>query len=366
MKKCRFRICLTFGILLLSSLQVAISQETRASLSGKVTAADQAVIQKAEIVVQSLETGVINTTETSSAGEWHVQYLVPGHYQFQVTARGFKALEQTVELQVGDQKIIDERLQVGSQELPSGNKWQLVWSDEFNGPDGSGVDPQKWTVITSGNGFGNDELEYYTGRPENLQQRGGNLVMEARQEPYTGADGISRNYTSARIESRGKFEQQYGRFEARMKLPLGKGLWPAFWLLGSDVKSRGWPACGEIDIMENIGNPSWVYGTLHGPGYSGSHGIQGHTLLPQGQAVNSEFHTYAVDWSPERLTFSIDGVVYQTRTPQELPKGTTWVYDHPFFLLLNLAVGGKWPGNPDEGTKLPQQMLIDYVRVYKR
>jgi beta-glucanase (GH16 family) len=150
-----------------------------------------------------------------------------------------------------------------------------------------------------------------------------------------------------------------------MKLPRGKGMWPAFWMLGNDIKSKGWPACGEIDIMENIGDPSRVYGTLHGPGYSGSHGIQGHYDLPRNVGADSAFHVYAVNWSPGKIVFSMDGVVYATRTKQDLPEGTSWVYDHPFFILLNLAVGGLWPGNPDPSTVFPQQMLIDYVRVYE-
>jgi beta-glucanase (GH16 family) len=241
---------------------------------------------------------------------------------------------------------------------------KLVWSDEFNGADGAGLDPAKWTVLTGGNGWGNDELEYYTARPENLRQEGGNLVIEARKEAYTGPDGVAREYTSGRMETRGKFEQKYGRFEARMKLPVGKGIWPAFWMLGNDIKTRHWPGCGEIDILETIGDPSRIYGTLHGPGYSGGHGIQGRTTLPEGQAVNTAFHVYAVDWSPELIKISVDGVVFATRTPKDLPEGTTWVYDHPFFVLLNFAVGGKWPGNPDASTQFPQKVLVDYVRVY--
>jgi beta-glucanase (GH16 family) len=241
-----------------------------------------------------------------------------------------------------------------------------VWGDEFNGENGSGIDQEKWSVVTGGKGFGNNELESYTGRSENLRQEGGNLVIEARREPYTGTDGITRDYTSARIESRGKFDQLYGRFEARMKLPAGKGMWPAFWMLGNNVKSQGWPRCGEIDVMENIGDPVRIYGTLHGPGYSGSHGIKGQADLPRGGTVNRDFHVYAVEWSPGKISFSVDGAVYATHTKQDLPEGTAWVYDHPFFLLLNLAVGGFWPGNPDASTPFPQQMLVDYVRVYQR
>lgn len=240
--------------------------------------------------------------------------------------------------------------------------WKLVWADEFDGKDGSPVDPTKWSVVTGGKGFGNNELETYTDRTENIRQQDGNLVIEARKESWVGTDGISRDYTSARIESRGKFDRLYGRFEARMKLPAGKGMWPAFWMLGDDINTKGWPRCGEIDIMENIGDPAHIYGTLHGPGYSGSHGIQGHTDVT---TIDSDFHIYAVDWSPGQIAFSRDGAVYATRKPQNLPDGTSWVYDHPFFILLNLAVGGLWPGNPDTSTVFPQRLLIDYVRVYE-
>jgi beta-glucanase (GH16 family) len=248
---------------------------------------------------------------------------------------------------------------------PSLPGWTLTWSDEFNGPTGSGLDPAKWSIVTGGKGFGNNEMESYTERRENLRQENGNLVIEARKEHFEGADGTARDYTSGRIESRGKFDQAYGRFEARMKLPTGKGIWPAFWLLGNNIKSDGWPRSGEIDIMENIGDPKVVYGTLHGPGYSGSKGISSHAPLPEGLA-NTGFHTYAVEWTPASISFSVDGFVYTTRTPKDLPEGATWVYDHPFFILFNFAVGGMWPAYPDASTVFPQQMLVDYVRVYSR
>ncbi len=248
----------------------------------------------------------------------------------------------------------------------SGKGLHLVWSDEFNRPNGSGVDLSKWTTQTGGGGFGNHELESYTDRRANVREENGHLVIEARREAFTGNDGIARSYTSARLQTRGHFSERYGRFEARMQLPLGKGLWPAFWLLGDDTQTHPWPGCGEIDIMENIGDPHRVFGTLHGPGYSGAHGIQAHYDLPAGEAVNTGFHTYAVDWSPSAIRFSVDGHVYATQTPKALPPGTKWVYDHPFFVLLNLAGGGAWPGNPDASTKLPQQLLVDWVRVYAR
>jgi beta-glucanase (GH16 family) len=245
--------------------------------------------------------------------------------------------------------------------------WRLSWSDEFNGPNGSPPDPAKWAFVTGGKGFGNNELETYTARPANAQQRDGNLVITAQKEDFTGLDGIPRHYTSARIQTRGLFSQAYGRFEASMLLPpSGKGIWPAFWLLGDNNDTAHWPKCGEIDIIENIGDPATIYSTLHGPGYSGGHGISAKFPLPAGESVSTSFHLYAVEWAPGDIKFFFDDHLIAERTPADLPPGATWVYDHPFFILLNLAVGGAWPGNPDEATAFPQQMLVNYVRVYTR
>ena len=242
---------------------------------------------------------------------------------------------------------------------------KLVWSDEFNGQPGTLPDPAKWTMETGGGGYGNHELETYTDRPENVQQRDGNLVITARKESFTGSDKIQRGYTSARLLTKGHFAQAYGRFEARMKLPVGKGIWPAFWLLGENVDTTHWPACGEIDILETIGDPHTMYSTLHGPGYSGGHAISAKFPLPEGQAIDDGFHIYAVEWAPEQIRFFFDDHLIVERTPKDLPPGTRWVYDHPFFILLNFAVGGDWPGNPNEQTLFPQQLLVDYVRVYQ-
>jgi beta-glucanase (GH16 family) len=245
--------------------------------------------------------------------------------------------------------------------------WKLVWSDEFNGPNGSAVDSSKWASETGGGGWGNDELEYYTRRLENASQQDGNLVIQVLQEKYTGADGVTRNYTSARLKTQNKFSQAYGRFEARIKIPRGQGIWPAFWMLGDDIEKPGWPTCGEIDIMENIGKePAIVHGTIHGPGYSGAHGIGAPYALPADQRFADDYHVFAVEWEPNAIRFYVDEHLYSTRTPADLPKGTKWVYDHPFFLLLNVAVGGDWPGNPDATSVFPQTLLVDYVRVYER
>jgi beta-glucanase (GH16 family) len=245
--------------------------------------------------------------------------------------------------------------------------WILVWSDEFNGANGSAVDPSKWVTETGGWGWGNNELEYYTRGSQNAYQQDGNLVIKVVREKYAGTDGVTRDYTSARLKTLGKFSQAYGRFEARIKIPRGQGIWPAFWMLGTNIDKPGWPACGEIDIMENIGKePALVHGTIHGPGYSGADGLSSSYSLPDKKPFADDFHVYAVEWEPKAIRFYVDKDLYATRTPADLPAGAKWVYDHPFFLLLNVAVGGGWPGSPDATSEFPQTMLVDYVRVYRR
>jgi beta-glucanase (GH16 family) len=219
---------------------------------------------------------------------------------------------------------------------------------------------------TGGNGWGNNELETYTNRTQNAHVQDGNLVIAAIKEAFTGSDGIARQYTSARLKTAGAFEQKYGRFEARIKITQGQGMWPAFWMLGNNIGTAGWPACGEIDIMENIGKePSIAHGSMHGPGYSGANGLTGGYTLPSGKFAD-DFHIFAVEWEASAVRFYVDGNLYETRTPADLPAGKTWVFDHPFFILLNVAVGGDWPGNPDNTTAFPQNMLVDYVRVYTK
>lgn len=254
-----------------------------------------------------------------------------------------------------------------SAEDPSrASTWVLDWSDEFNGPDGSPPDAAKWKPDIGGNGWGNGELQYYTARPENVRQEKGNLVVEAINGSFTGPDGVRRDYTSARVTTQGKFSQQYGRFEARIRIPLGKGIWPAFWLLGDNFPKVGWPACGEIDVMENVGDaPSAIQGSIHGPGYSGEHALTATFNLPHGR-FSDGFHVFAVEWAPQVVRFLVDDKVYATRTPADLPAGKPWVPDQPFFVLLDIAVGGGLPGKPDRTTVFPQRMLVDYVRVYSR
>ncbi|MFK0019836.1 family 16 glycosylhydrolase [Streptomyces sp. NPDC090798] len=241
-----------------------------------------------------------------------------------------------------------------------------TWSDDFDGAAGSAPDAAKWSLETGGSGNGNHELQYYSKSSDNVSLDGnGHLVITARKNADSGLQcwNGTCQYTSARLNTAHTFTQAYGRFEARIKVPRGQGVWPAFWMLGDDLGSAGWPNSGEIDVMENVGKePGTVHGTIHGPGYSGSGGIGAAYTLPNGKAFADDFHVFAVDWSPTSITWSVDGQAYETRTPSDV-NGKKWVYDHPFFVILNLAVGGDWPGGPDAGTSFPQTMTVDYVHV---
>jgi beta-glucanase (GH16 family) len=243
----------------------------------------------------------------------------------------------------------------------------LVWADEFDAPAGAPPDPSRWTydLGDGGRGWGNEELQWYTDRPENAAHDGsGNLVITAREaEPGLSCWYGPCRYTSARLLTRGLFELMHGRIEARLKVPEGIGLWPAFWMLGADIGAVGWPASGEIDVMENVGRqPRLLYGTIHGPGYSGSQGF-GSTLLMD-EPLAGSFHVFAVDWEPGRITWSVDGETYHEATPAAVAP-RAWVFEHPFFLLLNLAVGGHFGGAVATGTEFPASYLVDYVRVYQ-
>lgn len=231
--------------------------------------------------------------------------------------------------------------------------WQLVWSDEFNG---SSLNRGVWTpeIGTGYNGWGNNELQYYTDRPQNVQVTGGNLVITAQRENYEG-----RNYTSARIKTQGLKSFKYGKIEARIKIPTGQGIWPAFWMLGESFRDVGWPYCGEIDIMEHVNNESVVHGTVHwdANGYA-SYG------RASGNLDFSQFHTYSIEWDPSYIRWFVDGVQYNEIYIAN-GTGNTEEFQKPFFILLNLAVGGNWPGSPNGSTPFPAQMLVDYVRVYQ-
>jgi beta-glucanase (GH16 family) len=213
----------------------------------------------------------------------------------------------------------------------------IAWSDEFNGRRGTRPDPRKWSFET-GYGWGDRELQSYTRRPANASLDGrGHLAITARRERYTGADGRTARYTSARINSRKRFEFAYGRVEARIRVPRGRGLLPAFWALGRDLDGVGWPAAGEIDVME--------------------------ALRGAAEPLASGFHVYGMSWSPGRIAFRLDGEVYAVQRRSDVPAGAIWGFDRPFFLLLNLAVGPRWLGAPDATTRWPARMLVDWVRV---
>ena len=245
----------------------------------------------------------------------------------------------------------------------------LVWQDEFDGAKGTTYDHTKWAADTGGAGFGNQEREFYTTRTDNAALDGdGHLVISALTEPqptsYLCWYGACR-YTSTRLKTQGVISWTHGRFEARIRVPRGQGMWPAFWMLGDNIGTVGWPQCGEIDIMENIGRePGTVHGTIHGPGYSGGNGI-GRPFTLQSGAFSDDFHVFAVEWRANHVSWYVDGTLYHEMTPANTPSGTQWVFEHPFFLLLNFAVGGQWPGDPDVTSTFPQQMVVDYVRVYQ-
>jgi beta-glucanase (GH16 family) len=238
--------------------------------------------------------------------------------------------------------------------------WELTWSDEFNGADGELPDATKWAFdIGNGQGgWGNQELQYYSNRPTNISMDGeGNLIITAKKENFGGSA-----YTSARIKTQGLFEQKYGRIEAKLKTPYGPGLWPAFWMLGSNIGTAGWPQCGEIDIMELRGQePHIINGTLHGPGYSGGNPISKRYALANGR-FDTDYHIYAIEWDADKIDFFVDSYLYQRIERADVPG--EWVYDQPFFIILNVAVGGNYVGFPTAQTPFPQKMIIDYIRAY--
>ncbi len=240
--------------------------------------------------------------------------------------------------------------------------WRLTWSDGFNGRAGSPPDPSKWSYDTGGSGWGNQELEYYTTSTANAALDGhGALVITARKGAPAGAScwyGTCR-YSSARLITLGHFSQEYGRISARVELPSGQGIWPSFWALGDNFSRVGWPQSGQLSILSHLGSePATVSGGLIGPSYNAwsSYSLNSGTFA-------GGFHTVTVDWYPDHVSFLVDGHLYDTQ--YRVYAGASWVFDHPFFLILNLAVGGKESGNPNASTSFPQQMLVDWVRVYR-
>lgn len=240
--------------------------------------------------------------------------------------------------------------------------WELVWQDEFEGEAGTPPSPDRWVHDVGGHGWGNEQLEFNTDRTENAAHDGeGHLVLTARRERYG-----NRDYTSARIRTQGRYEPLYGRIEARIQLPVGRGIWPAFWMLGANIAAVDWPECGEIDIMEYRGQlPSILRGSLHGPGYSAGNNI-GQEHVVSGKRLNEGFHIYAVEWEPDRIRWFLDDTMYFEATPAKLPAGARWVFDSPQFIILNVAVGGTFVGPVGRDTVFPQEMKVDYVRVYAR
>ncbi len=250
------------------------------------------------------------------------------------------------------------------EEIPVPEGYALIWNDEFSGSE---IDMSKWEHEVNAKGGGNNELQYYTDRKINSYVEDDALIIQALKEQYTGSEG-TRSYTSARLRTKKKGDWRYGRFEIRTKLPFGKGLWPAIWMLPTDWKYGGWAASGEIDIMELVGHePNKVYGTLH---YGGAYPNNTHSgdsyTLPEGD-FSDDFHTFTLDWDTTQFQWYVDDVFYLSQTswytenhPYPAP------FDQFFHILLNVAVGGNFPGNPDASTIFPQRMYVDYVRVFKK
>jgi beta-glucanase (GH16 family) len=269
----------------------------------------------------------------------------------------------------GSMYFDDQTLNQISGTVPPQTDWNIVWSDEFNG---TGIDYSHWKFETGGGGWGNNELEYYTSRPQNAYVTNGSLHIAAIHENYSGA-----TYTSARMKSQGLFTKKYGRFEFRAKLPTGKGFWPALWMMPEDSVYGGWAASGEIDIMENKGSDSTsVLGTIHfGGAYPNQDQSYGPSYaFPNGGSVTN-FHTYLLDWSPSSISWSVDGQVYETQTSwwsSSNPTNTSIrnpfpaPFNQTFYLIMNVAVGGNFDGNPTNTAIFPGEMQVDYVRVYDK
>lgn len=240
----------------------------------------------------------------------------------------------------------------------------LVLADEFDAEGAPNSDIWSFDIGTGVNGWGNNELQYYTDRPENVQIQNGVLLITAREESFEGS-----SYTSARLTTKEKFEQRYGRFEARIRVPFGQGIWPAFWLLGADIDENPWPGAGEIDIMEYRGQePTILVGSIHGPGYFGGDAISKDYTL-ENDRFDTGFHIFGIEWGPDYINYYVDDVLYNRITPEDVDEETdgegVWVFDKPFFILINLAVGGSFVGPPNAETEFPQTLLVDYVRVYE-
>ncbi len=246
---------------------------------------------------------------------------------------------------------------------PTPDRWQLVWSDEFDQPNGSFPDPARWNYAIGGTGWGNAELQYYTDDPNNAYIENGMLVIKAEKKNY-----MENEYVSASLNTTAKGEWTYGRFEVRAKLPGTQGIWPAFWMLPATNNYGEWPASGEMDIMEFIGRePGRVYGTIHyGNPYETK---QGYYELSAGKTFADDFHVFTLEWDPNQLHWFVDGNLYYTTTKWfTSASGAAYPapFDQPFYLIINLAVGGNWPGYPDSYSTFPQYLYVDYVRIYQQ
>lgn len=258
----------------------------------------------------------------------------------------------------GGDSLIEQPKEPASLVAPS-SEWKLTFADEFEGARGTPPSAKKWRAEV-GTDWGNQQLEYDTGRSENVALDGhGHLTITARRESYRG-----QSFTSGRLSTEGLFAQTYGRFEARMKVPKGAGLWPAFWLLSADVGSVGWPECGEVDILELRGQaPDEVRSSLHGPGYSGGESLGLDVTLEHD--LSQDFHRYAAEWTRDGFAFYVDEQRTFRVLRSELSPAAAWPFERPFFVILNLAVGGNYVGPPDDSTPFPQSLVVDYVRIYE-
>lgn len=237
--------------------------------------------------------------------------------------------------------------------------YQIAWQDEFSG---TALDASSWNMEQGGGGWGNAELQNYTNRPENVSVANGNLVITALKESYGG-----NAYTSARITTQNKRDFTFGRIDIRAKLPKGQGVWPALWMLGSEIKTIPWPASGEVDIMELLGHePAKTYSTVHwgNQGATVSQHIGNSLVLTGGDDFNQKYHVFSLDWQSNKMDFYVDNVLFYTVTNQSVTG--TYPFNKPFFFLFNVAVGGNWPGSPNASTTFPQQMLVDYIRVFQK
>jgi beta-glucanase (GH16 family) len=323
-----------------------LTSETRGALPGKrewdVTAEDQ-----------SAATDVDPARDAGPSTAWHVLFAVPvtdGVLNIRIVAR------------VGTPVV--DAVQVNYENAETAGS--TLFSDTFDGAAGALPDATKWRFAKGGNGWGNNELETYTRRPVNAALDGaGNLDIVARHETYTGSDGITRNYTSARLTTVNTFAFQYGAAVARIRVPGGQGLWPAFWSLGANRSSAGWPLCGEMDVMENRGDQlSTVHATVHAAHKGAtSEPWTSSTATNSASTLSSDYHTYGLVWGPDAMAMTLDGRTYFSLSASDLSPTLLWNFNHPFFLLLNLAVGGNTAGPPDDTTPFPAEMAVDYVQV---